>query len=335
MGLSLFQPFKPPAFRLEIGGKDVTALVKDRLLSLSLTDNDGWESDALNIDLDNRENRLPLPKYDEEVKLWLGYEGALAYMGLYKVGDTTLTLRPRTMSITCNAADLTKAELKANKTRGWLDKTLGDIVKTIAAENGLKPIISDDLVSVRFPQVDQANESDLNLLTRLGKEYDATAKTANGCLLLTVKGDGKTANGNNLPVVVLNEYDVQPGATIRTVKRETYGAIACEYREVSTGEAKTHKSGGGEPVLTLKGMAATLEQAQARVTQAVKRQSRNILELSCNTAKGDNRLMSGSVIQLGVGWHPEYDSSEFIVTTATHALAGAYTTAISALLKPS
>jgi hypothetical protein len=332
--MQFFTPFKPPAWRLEIGGTDKTALLKDRLLSLTLTDNDGWESDSLSIDLDNRENRLPLPKYDEEVKLWLGYEGALAYMGLFKVGDTSISLRPRTLSVGCAAADLTKASLKANKTRGWSDKTLGDIHKAIAGEHGLKPLISDELTTITFPQVDQANESDINLLTRLGRDYDATVKVANGYLLLTVKGDGKTAAGNNLPVITLNEWDVQPGATIRTVKREQYGSIACEYREVSTGEAKTHKSAGGEPILTLKGMAANLEQAQARVSLALKRQGRRVLELNCTTAKGDNRLMAGSVIKLGEGWHPEYDGTEFVITTATHTLSGAYTTALNALIKP-
>lgn len=331
--LQPFAPFKRPDFKLEIGGKDVTATVRDRLLSLSLTDNDGWESDSVQIELDNRDNRIPLPKYEEAVKVWLGHEDKLAAMGSYKVNDSTVSLRPRTLSISCAAADMMKASLKVNKTRGWNEQTLGAIVAAIAKEHGLKFAVSDELTGLQYPQVDQANESDLNLLTRLGKDYEATVKVANGYLLVTVKDDGKSMTGQLLPTVTLNEWDVQPGASIRTVNRQKYAAVACEYREVATGEAKTYQAGGGEPVLTLKGMAPTLEQAKARADLSLKKQSSRLLDLSCTTVHGNPGILYGTVIKLGEGWHPDYDGLEFIAQTANHQYSGSYVTSVTAILK--
>ena len=320
-------------FKLEIGGRDVSAMVQDRLISLTLTDNDGWESDSLTLDFDNRDNRIPLPTYQQDVKLWLPLKNQLVYMGLFKVSDSTLTLRPRQLNVTCTAADLTLDSLKSTKTRGWNDKTLGDIARAIAAENKLKVAIADELAAIKFPQVDQTNESDINLLNRLGKDFDATVKIADGTLLFTLRGVGQSVSGQAMPAIVLNEGDCQAGVSIKTVNRQQYNSVACEYREVATGEAKVYRSGTSEPVLTIKGMMQDLEQAKARVNAYLRRQQRSAFEINFTTVRGDPRLVAGAVVQLGTGFHPDYDGASFVIASATHQLSGAYTTACQGSLK--
>ena len=44
---------KSPAFSITIEGKDVTAALDARLMSLTLTDNRGFEADQLDLELDD------------------------------------------------------------------------------------------------------------------------------------------------------------------------------------------------------------------------------------------------------------------------------------------
>jgi len=47
-----------PDFMLWIGSKDVTPNLRDRLISLPLTDNRGFEADTLNLALDDSDGLL-------------------------------------------------------------------------------------------------------------------------------------------------------------------------------------------------------------------------------------------------------------------------------------
>ncbi|HFL5578176.1 TPA: phage late control D family protein, partial [Salmonella enterica] len=44
---------KSPAFSITIEGKDVTTVMDARLMSLTLTDNRGFEADQLDLELDD------------------------------------------------------------------------------------------------------------------------------------------------------------------------------------------------------------------------------------------------------------------------------------------
>ena len=59
-----------PDFRLTVNAKDVTANLRDRLLSLTLTDNRGFEADQLDIELDDADGQLALPVRGAVVKLF-------------------------------------------------------------------------------------------------------------------------------------------------------------------------------------------------------------------------------------------------------------------------
>jgi phage protein D len=47
-----------PAFRIIVGGQDASGAVGDRLLALTVTDNDGGTADQVVIDLDDRDGRI-------------------------------------------------------------------------------------------------------------------------------------------------------------------------------------------------------------------------------------------------------------------------------------
>ena len=50
-----------PVYRLRQGPKDITNRFAGRIISLTLTDNRGFEADQLDIDLDDADGMLALP----------------------------------------------------------------------------------------------------------------------------------------------------------------------------------------------------------------------------------------------------------------------------------
>ena len=77
-----------PHYRILSGVMDATGDVLDRFVSLSLSDEKGWESDRLEIVLDNRPPRISLPLMGEKISLALGYKetGLTAMVEFYLLG---------------------------------------------------------------------------------------------------------------------------------------------------------------------------------------------------------------------------------------------------------
>ncbi|STO65214.1 Late control protein D protein [Escherichia coli] len=70
---------KTPAFSISIEGKDITTVLDNRLMSLTLTDNRGFEADQLDLELDDarRKNRAAAPWCGHHAGA--GLEGAAAF----------------------------------------------------------------------------------------------------------------------------------------------------------------------------------------------------------------------------------------------------------------
>ncbi|MGU0015588.1 hypothetical protein ACVXG9_04720 [Escherichia coli] len=51
---------KTPAFSISIEGKDITTVLDNRLMSLTLTDNRGFEADQLDLELDDANGKIVL-----------------------------------------------------------------------------------------------------------------------------------------------------------------------------------------------------------------------------------------------------------------------------------
>ncbi|EFO2701345.1 phage late control D family protein [Escherichia coli] len=53
---------KTPAFSISIEGKDITTVLDNRLMSLTLTDNRGFEADQLDLELDDADGKIVLAR---------------------------------------------------------------------------------------------------------------------------------------------------------------------------------------------------------------------------------------------------------------------------------
>ena len=179
-----------PAFTIIANQQNITSLIKDRLLSLKITDQAGIKSDMLTLTLDDRNHHIALPNHGAELECYIGYQ-TLNYMGLYVVDEVEIASPPATLTIRAHAADM-RASLKSSHNQSYTDITLGDLLHTITKRHSLNPKITGDLATTHYGHINQIKESDINLLTRLAKEVDAIATVKAGNLMIAPKAKGKT-----------------------------------------------------------------------------------------------------------------------------------------------
>ncbi|WLG69336.1 phage late control D family protein [Pseudomonas brassicacearum] len=223
-----------PTFRIVADGKDITALINDRLLSLRTSDKPGMDSDDFELRIDDRDQAVALPTRGAGIEVYLGYTGqALTRLGRYTVDEIELSGPPDTMVIRGKASDM-RGSGKTVRSGSWENVPLQQIVRDVAARNGWQPVCP---VQTKVPRVDQLNESDYNFITRLAKQYDCTAKLADGKLLVMPRQGGQTASGKNLSPVVLRRTDLSR-YQFRLGDRNTQKAVRTKHQDKKSGALK-------------------------------------------------------------------------------------------------
>ncbi|WP_367272973.1 hypothetical protein [Candidatus Symbiopectobacterium sp.] len=95
-----------PDWRLSVDGVDITGNIAHRLMSLTLTDNRGFEADQLDIELDDRDRSLLLPRRGANVALSLCWnETGLINKGTFTVDEIERSGAPDRLTIRARSAD--------------------------------------------------------------------------------------------------------------------------------------------------------------------------------------------------------------------------------------
>ncbi|MBY4887678.1 phage late control D family protein [Pantoea sp. DY-15] len=196
-----------PDFMLTVNSKDVTANIRDRLISLTLTDNRGFEADQLDVELDDADGQLAMPVRGAVVKLFLGWKGqALIGKGSFTVDEVEHHGAPDTMTIRARSADF-RGSLNSRREVSYHETTLGDIVTQIAGRYKLKPMLADGFAGIAVAHIDQTQETDAKFLTRLATLYGAVAAVKAGRLLFIRPGNGVTISGKPIPQMTITRKD--------------------------------------------------------------------------------------------------------------------------------
>jgi len=241
-----------PVFRIEADGKDITALINDRLLLLRTTDKPGMESDDFELRIDARDGVVALPARGALIEVHLGYAGQpLTRLGRYTVDEVELSGPPDTLVIRGKASDL-RGSGRTIRSGSWEAVPLQRIVAEIGARNGWQVVCP---VVIQVPRVDQYNESDFNFITRLARQYDCTAKLADGQLLVLPRQAGQSASGKPLGTVGIARTEVSQWH-FRVDDKAARKAVRTRYQDAAGGESKTvellndEAVEGGRPVHT-------------------------------------------------------------------------------------
>jgi len=234
-----------PAFQIFADGRNVTEAFNDRLLSLTVTDEDGLDSDAVEITVDDRDNVVALPRKGASLTILMGYrETGLSLMGRFTVDEVTIEGPPWEIGVHGRAADL-RASFKEQKTRHFEGTTLGAIFEKLASEHGLEAAIDPELAKRAVRYVAQTEESDLHFATRLARRHDAVAKPANGRLVVAHKGAGRSGSGQPLERLVLRPGDVTH-VRVSKADRPDHGGVEAEWYDRDGAERRSVLVENGE-----------------------------------------------------------------------------------------
>jgi phage protein D len=170
-------------------------------------------------------------------------------MGLFTADEIGHSGPPAALTIRAKAANM-RNSMKSRKTRSWDNTTFGKIVEKIAAEHGYTAKISPELASSPIIHIDQAEESDIHLLSRMAKERDAVFKPTAGHFIMAPRGEGKSTSGKPLIAVNIDGKQVSHWS-MNAASRGKYSAVTANWYSPNRAELVPVTVGQGEPVLTL------------------------------------------------------------------------------------
>lgn len=341
-----------PNYRISIDGRNITPAFNARLISLTLTDNRGFEADTLDLTLDDSDGQLALPARGVKIDVALGWSGqALIDKGTFTVDEVEHSGAPDQMTIRAKSADM-RAGLSAKKEKSWNGKTLADIVKTIAAEHGLKPKISAALGKRKVEHIDQTSESDVNLLTRLALDHDAIATVKKGMLLFMPAGEAESVTGIKFPTSTLVRSSGDQHR-FSMAERDTYTGVKAYYQDVkkaAKGEVIADKTGvktssrikaGKDPLAPSADSIKVLRHTYANKVNAERaakaewqRLLRGAATFSFTAAKAHPELFPELPV-IVKGFKPEIDGTSWIIVRCTHNLStSGFTTSLEMEIKP-
>lgn len=305
-----------PDFRIIADEQDITEVIRDRLLSLRLTDESGTQSDALEIQLDDRDAVIEWPTHGAELVVSLGdSKENLVAMGVYTVDEIEHAGPPQTLMIRAKAADM-RASLKAPKSRSWDSLSLGDLVRTIAAEHELEPKVSEALDRFALEHLDQTDESDLHLLTRLARENGAVAKPVAGNLVFVSKGEARSVTGQAIDTLEVLPTHLQRHQFTQA-ERGKYSAVKAFWHDANNAEKQSIIVGDGEPVFAIRHTYSDAQQATVAASAKLKSLMRGTATLSL-TLLGNPLVQAEGKLRVGGIRDPV--NCEWVVTRVEHQL---------------
>ncbi len=323
-----------PQFRVSANEQDITAAIADRLISLRLTDEMGFQSDTLELRLADYDPANPIekPPKGAELEVWLGYDGDVQRMGMFVADEIELAGWPGTMTIRARAAAYEdtpkgKTDLQTQKVRSWQSGVkLGDMVAKIAKEHGMQPAVAKALSGIVLPHFDQTEESDISFLVRVTKQYDAAVKPSGGKLVVAKRGDSKTTSGDAMPTITLAATDCTAFHMVESAK-ESPGTVVAYWHSKAQSKKNEIKAGSGEPVKRLRHFYPNAEAATAAAKGELDKRKRGESKLTVSMPGNPNLQAEGTLVLTGFR---EGINGEWLIKRAEHELdsKGGYSSSV-------
>ena len=353
-----------PDYMVKLAGSDITTDISRRLISLSLTDNRGFEADQLDIELDDADGLMQMPPRGAVLSVFLGWKGqALFHKGEFTVDEVEHRGAPDTLTLRARSADY-RGSLNSRRDNSYHDTTLEAVVSAVAARNNLKPAIAEQFRGVPVSHIDQTQETDAKFITRLAELNGAVVAIKAGSLLFIKPGAAKTASGKPIPQMTLTRSDGD-GHTFNIADRDAYTGVSATWlhtkepkpKKVKVQRKKKEKhlralqhpaakkttakaqkapeakegeylAGNDENVFALTTVYATQKAAMRAAQAKWDKLQRGVAQFSISLARGRADLFPETPLAVS-GFKAVIDAQPWIISKVTHSLNnGGYTTGL-------
>ncbi len=307
---------KPVKFEVLANGNDITKLISDRLVRLVVNDVDGEKSDTVEIEIDNRDLLVELPSTGAELSIAIGFGDALIDKGLYQVDELEEPLDEDKITIHAKAAKI-KQSFKAPRSENYDDITVGALVELIAGRHGFKASVSSKLSAIHYEHINQEAESDMNLLTRLGRENDALVKPIANNLLFVTKDESKSASGKAIDSITISDPSNSTGRVTIT-ERNNYKSVKAYWYDEEKSERQEVTIGNGEPIYTIRRHYKNAEKCQAAAESKLRSLKRGTKNLELSRPLMPEAIAEGPII---IKNHKESANGNWVIEEVTHTIA--------------
>lgn len=337
---------KKAIFKIQYNDKDITSHFDNRLISLQIIDNSGFDADTFSIELDDSDGELALPKRGVELNVSFGWndDHGLVFNNKFVVDECEHHGPPDTLVIRGKSANF-RESLNVKREQSYDSITLENIVSQIAKRHNLQYKIAAAIANQTIDHTDQTQESDASFLTRILNDYNAIATIKNGMLIIFLSGAAKTVSGQTLPNVIINR-SLGDSHSFSIADREAYTGVKAYWLDYKKAKISSSTSGNANSddksvlvgaegnVKVLRHTYASKQNAHRAATNQWRKLQRGACQFSMTLAQGRPDLFPEMPVTVQ-GFKQEIDSSEWIITRCTHSITATngFTTSIALEIK--
>lgn len=314
-----------PTFRiiLKDTDSDITQHISDRLISLTLNDNRGFEVDQLDITLDDVDGKLQLPRRGVTLSLYLGWKGqTLIDKGDFIIDEVSYSGSPDIITLRGRSADF-KSSMNVRCEKSFHNMTLKAIIKSIAEKNKLSCVISEQFSNITIKHIDQT-ESDCSFLTRLATEHNATATIKKNKLLFFKTGQAISASGLPLQLLTITR-SIGDNYYYSLADRDNYNVVKANYLNTATKKTGSVTVGNEENndndnnVFILRHQYASKENAHRAAKAKYAQLKRGQSEFSIKLAMARPDLFPEIPVKVN-GFKEQIDNEDWLIKVVKHEL---------------
>ncbi|MTH78763.1 phage late control D family protein [Paracoccus aestuariivivens] len=320
-----------PTFKVRVNGRDMTSVFLPRVSSIMINDTAGIQADTCEIVLTDHLPIAPLeiPPAGAEIEISLGYMFLAQVVGIYIADEVEVSGPPGQMRITAYAtahgkSDGGKGPITEARSRSWPEETsVADMVAKIAADSGFKTAVSDEAGKVVLPHIDQIDESDINVLTRIARDQGLIFKPAGGTLVVCKTGESTAVSGQPLPIIALTPKHVSRWS-MRMARRVAYAKVVAAYRDFAQSEpvdveveAKPEGVTGVAQIKRLKSIYPSEAAARAAADAEAKRGQRAARTIQMQLPGRADLIAEGRLMLAGFRTGV---AGEWLITRVVHTL---------------
>ena len=274
--------------------------------SIAFTDNAGNTSDKIEVRVAPNFAR---PRPFAEITLFFKTikDGTVVQSlncGLFSV-QTVTRANNKNLSFSATAVAFTSIH-KEKRSQHYQNTTLSKVVGIVAKR--LKSPLKFQTTDVQIKSLNQTNETDINFLNRLAKDYNCFFSIKNGVVYF-VDRDNK-----DLPIATIDVSKCSSSSLKRTSKTY-YKSCTAVWHSLDDGELQSVTVGDGEPNFKLDGTFK--DRADAKAKAEAKLKSINKATIKGSLSLKGVALYAGAIVNI-INTYKNEDDGLYSITSCTH-----------------